>query len=221
MRKNPKRAKAVAYLRQICCSGLGSELVIPEFLRAMHHVIPSGRNWYTSVDEQFNLLYQTPDYFIPEMVTLNEVAAVAFPKLFTTEILKSYKAYLRKNQFISNGAIVFYVNGYYKSDVYNLIHINLEQHYIFEFRVVLQGRIVGTVGLTRPLTAMPFNDKETDLCVQLMPYVSHALAAPDRTELTYTDSGQSGMMVMDVEGSILYQSDAAKQLLALKPVSGI
>jgi DNA-binding CsgD family transcriptional regulator len=51
--------------------------------------------------------------------------------------------------------------------------------------------------------------------VQLSPYVSHALAAPDKTELTYTDNGQSGMMVMDVEGSILYQSDAARQLLAL------
>lgn len=77
------------------------------------------------------------------------------------------------------------------------------------------------VALTRPLNSMPFNDKENALCVQLMPYVAHALAAPDKTELSYTDSGQSGMMVLDVEGVILYQSDAARQLLTLSQFHAI
>jgi|CXWL01.1.fsa_nt_gi DNA-binding CsgD family transcriptional regulator len=215
MIQNPKHSKAVAYLRQICCSGLGSDIVIPEFLRALHHVIPSGRNWYTAVDAQFNHLYQIPDYFIPEMVTLNEVAAFTFPNLFTKEAKGCFLMWLKINPFMSNESFILYLKDFYKSDVYNLIHISLEQHYIFEFRVVLQGSIVGTVGLTRSLSSMPFNDKETALCVQLMPYVAHALAAPDKSELTYKDSGQSGMMVLDKEGAILYQSDAARQLLAL------
>jgi DNA-binding CsgD family transcriptional regulator len=215
MRNNPKQAKAVAYLRQVCCSGLGSEVVIPEFLRALHHIIPSGRNWYTAVDMQFNLLYQIPDYFIPELVTLNEVAAFAFSRFFTKETLKSYSDHLYNNPFISNDAIVFYVRDYYQTDAYNLIHVKLEQHHFFEFRVLLQGRVVGTVTLTRPLSSIPLNDRETALCEQLMPYVAHALAASDKTEMTYTDSGQSGMLVMDVAGTILYQSEAARQLLAL------
>jgi DNA-binding CsgD family transcriptional regulator len=221
MRNNPKQAKAVAYLRQICCSGLGSEIVIPEFLRALHQVIPSGRNWFTAVDEQFNFRYQIPDYFIPELVALADVAADALQKIFTPENLKLYAACHNKNPSIPIETIVFYIKDYYRTDAYNLIHKPLDQFHMFEARVIQHGRIVGMVQLTRPLTSSPFTDQEIALCVQLTPYVAHALAAPEKTELNYTDSGQSGLLVMNVEGIILYQSDAARQLLALSQFQGI
>jgi DNA-binding CsgD family transcriptional regulator len=221
MRNNPKQAKAVAYLRQICCSGLGSEIVIPEFLRALHHVIPSGRNWYTAMDGQFNSLYQIPDYFFPELVTLADVAAFAFPKLFTQENIKLHAALHNKNSSLSFKTIAFYIKGCYKSDAYNLIHKPLEQHHMLEAKVLLKGRIAGVVQLTRPLNSLSFTDQEIALFVQLTPYVAHALEAPEKTELNYTDSGQSGLLVMNVEGVILYQSDAARQLLALSQFQGI
>jgi DNA-binding CsgD family transcriptional regulator len=221
MRNNPKQAKGVAYLRQICCSGLGSEIAIPEFLRALHHVIPSGRNWFTAVDGQLNYLYQTPDYIIPEMEELYEAATFAFSTFYTKKVLNSYSEWFNKNPFLSNEAILFYIKDYYKSDLYNLIHIKLDQHHIVECKVVLQSRIVGLIGLTRPLNSTPFKDDETALCVQLTPYVAHALAAPEKTKLNYTDSGQSGLLVMNVEGVILYQSDAARQLLHLSQFQAI
>jgi hypothetical protein len=221
MRNNPKQAKAVAYLRQICCSGLGSEIVIPEFIRALHQVIPSGRNWFTAVDGQFNYLYQIPDYFFPELVTFADVAAFVMPKLFTPENRKLYAACHNENSFISMENIAFFIKDFYKTEVYNLIHIPLEQHQMFEARVIQQGRIVGMVQLTRPLNSPSFTDQEIALCVQLTSYVAHAMAAPQKTELTYTDSGQSGLLVMNVEGVILYQSDAARQLLHLSQFQAI
>jgi hypothetical protein len=221
MRNNRKQAKAVAYLRQICCFGQGSEIVIPEFLRALHHVIPSGRNWFSAVDEQFNFLYQIPDFFIPEMVALNAVAAFVIPNFFTQEDKKLYAAWHKKNPFLSIEAITFLVKNYFRTDMYNLVHKPLDQHHLVESKVVLQSRIVGLIGLTRPSASLPFTDWEIALCVQMTPYVAHALAAPEKTELTYTDSGQSGLLVMNVEGVILYQSDAARQLLALSQFQAI
>lgn len=48
--QNPKHSKAIAYIRQLCCSGLDKEIVIPEFLRAVQAVIPSGSNTFSGVD---------------------------------------------------------------------------------------------------------------------------------------------------------------------------
>ncbi len=213
MRKNPKQAKAVAYLRQVCCSGLGSEIVIPEFLRALHHVIPSGRNWYCAVDAQFKFLYQIPETFFPELVTLAEVAIFAFSASYTEDYWIEYAVWHRQHPFLTDPRNLF--KKFYQTDFYNLISRKIDQHFALEARVIQQGQIVGLFTLFRPRNSLPFNDQEAALCAQLSPYVAHALAAPDNTELTYTDGGQSGMMVMDVEGTILYQSDAAKQLLAL------
>jgi hypothetical protein len=39
MNKNLKQTRAMAYLRQLCCSGLDKAVVIPEFLRAVVQVI--------------------------------------------------------------------------------------------------------------------------------------------------------------------------------------
>ena len=35
MNRNLKQSSAIAYLRQLCCSGLDKEIVIQEFLRAV------------------------------------------------------------------------------------------------------------------------------------------------------------------------------------------
>ena len=214
MIQNPKQSKAVAYLRQICCSGLGSDIVIPEFLRALHHVIPSGRNWYSAVDARFKFLNQIPDTFFPELLTLAEVAAFAFSQFsFTEDYWVSYAAWHRQHPVLTDPRKFF--KRYFQTDFYNLVSCKIDQHYALEARVIQQGQIVGLFTLFRPRNSLPFNDQEAALSVQLSPYVSHALAAQDHTELHYTDSGQSGMLVMNCEGLILYQSDAAKQLLAL------
>jgi DNA-binding CsgD family transcriptional regulator len=213
MIQNPKHSKAVAYLRQICCSGLGSDIVILEFLRALHHVIPSGRNWYSAVDAQFNYIYQIPDTFFPELVTLADVAAYIFSETYTKEFLNLLAMWYRQHPTLIDPRMI--LKNFYQEDFYNLLSRKIDQHQSLEARVIQQGRIVGFISLFRPLNSQPFNDQEAELCVQLSPYVSHALTAPALTELHYTDSGQSGMLVMNAEGIILYQSDAARQLLAL------
>ena len=63
MSRNLKQSSAIAYLRQLCCSGLDRESVIPEFLRAVQAVIPSGSNVYTSIDEKLKVSYFVLELF--------------------------------------------------------------------------------------------------------------------------------------------------------------
>jgi hypothetical protein len=163
MTQNPKQSKAVAYLRQICCSGLGSEIVIPEFLRALHQVIPSDRNWYTSVDEQFNYIYQIPDYFIPEFVGLAEIVAIIMPD-FTRKTSKPYEEWFSRNSVLTNEGLISVVKDYYKSDFYNLIFRRIDQFHIVETCVKNQGGVTGIFSLTRPHNSQPFNPGTGAVC---------------------------------------------------------
>ena len=57
-----KQNNALAYLRQLCCSGLSKEIVIPEFLRAVQTVLPSSNNTFTGVDELLNPSYHMLEF---------------------------------------------------------------------------------------------------------------------------------------------------------------
>jgi DNA-binding CsgD family transcriptional regulator len=209
---NAKQSKAVAYLRQICCSGLGSDLVIPEFLRALHQVIPSGRNWYSAVDVQFNCLYQVPDYVIPEMEQMTEIVSEAFMESFP-KITQLYAEWYRYNLTLTDQRLLY--KNYFKESFYNLVWRPLEQHYLLEFCVKQHNQVVGLVNLLRPRLSNPFNAQEEALAVQLAPYVAHALAAQGNDSLVYADSGEAGMLVLDNTGTIQYLSEAARHLLFL------
>lgn len=206
--------QAVAYLRQICCSGLNSEIVIVEFLRALHHAIPSLRNYYQIVDEEFIPSIHIPDYFIPEFEKLAETFTELFSLAYNPEFVHEHKSLHYQLPFITDRFPL--AQKFYKIGYYDLIHRPLDQHYIIEARVMHQGRILGLVALCRSRRSPPFNVNEQRLCVQLTHYVAHAMQVKgDEAELPYADSGESGMMILDKQGAILYMSDSAKQLLTL------
>ena len=79
-----KQSNAIAYLRQLCCSGLGKEIVIPEFLRAVKAVLPSGSNTFSEVSERLN-----PTYHMLELVVtdLDEQTPLVIANFFTPERL--------------------------------------------------------------------------------------------------------------------------------------
>ena len=77
------------------------------------------------------------------------------------------------------------------------------------------GKPVGMLNLFRPRHQKPFDNREQALFTRLLPYVAHALRAPDNKDIQYSENGSSGMMIMDTQGTILYLSHEAKNLLAL------
>ena len=104
---------------------------------------------------------------------------------------------------------------FYKSDLYNLVFRRFDQHHSLFAPVMKDGKPAGMIRLYRPRHQKPFDTHEQTLCVQLLPYVSHALCVTNNSEIQYSENGTSGMMVFDTQGQIQYLSPEAKLLLAL------
>jgi hypothetical protein len=93
MKQNPKHSNAIAYLRQLCCSGLDKETMITEFLRAVQTVIPSGSNTFSGVDEKLNPTYHIAEFVVDE---LDEVTPLVLAGYLTPERLSLAAVWFRQ-----------------------------------------------------------------------------------------------------------------------------
>ncbi|MDD5322007.1 MAG: helix-turn-helix transcriptional regulator [Methylococcales bacterium] len=210
MKKNPKHSNSIAYLRQLCCSGLSKEIVIPEFLRAIQSVLPSCNNVFSGCDEHFIPSYYLLGFVVAE---LEEHAPVVISRFLTPERRSLTTEWFRQHPVLTEATV--WDESFYRSDLYNLVWRRNDQHRILQAPVMHDGKTVGMLCLYRPRQQKPFDNREQALCLQLLPYVSHALRTPDEKDIQYSDNGSSGMMILDTQGTILYLSPEAKKLLAL------
>jgi len=210
MKQNPKRSNVIAYLRQLCCSGLSKEIVIPEFLRAVQSVLPSGSNTFSGVDERL-----CPSYHILEFVVtdLDEQTPLVIANFFTQERLSRGADWFRQHQVCTD--MIVLDESFYSSDMYNLVFRRFDQHHALNAPVMQLGKPVGMISLHRPRQHKPFDSREQALFKQLLPYLAHALSASDNKEIQYSENGSSGMMILDTKGTILFLSPEAKKLLAI------
>jgi DNA-binding CsgD family transcriptional regulator len=210
MNRNLKHSNAIAYLRQLCCSGLDKEVVIQEFLRAVQAVIPSGSNTFSGTDEKL-----TPSYHITEFVVdeSDEVTPLMISGYLTPERLRVSASWFSQYPVIPGWEVVD--ASFYKSDLYNLVFRRFDQHHSLFAPVLKEGKPAGMLGLYRPQHQKPFDNREQTLCAQLLPYVSHALCVTSNSEIQYSENGTSGMIVFDTQGQIQYLSPDAKLLLAM------
>lgn len=205
-----KQSARLAYLRQLCCSGLDKELVIREFLRAVKAVIPSNGNGFTGVNAQFVPTDVIFEYYCPELIELGPVILTAY---FTAERMKHMAAWFKRNPVLTD--VTMYDKDFYNSDLYNLVWRSMDTHHCIQAPVLQNGKPVAMLALNRSRSERPFNAQEQGLCARLTPYVAHALAAPGDTDICYSDNGISGMMILNNQGTILYLCETAKRLLAL------
>lgn len=205
-----KQCNAVAYLRQLCCSGLSKEIVIPEFLRAVQTVIPSDNNVFSGCDEQFNPSYHIIGFDVGEM---DEFIPEVISSFASMEHQRRIAEWFRLHPVLMDNAV--WHESLYMTDMYNLIWRQFDQHHALWTPVWQNGMPVGLLNLYRPRQQKPFGSREQALVLRLMPYVTHALLTPDDENIHFSENGTSGMMIMDTQGAILYLSREAKHLLAL------
>lgn len=205
-----KQKNALAYLRQLCCSGLGKEIVIPEFLRAVQVVLPSGSNVFTGADEQLNPTYHLLEFVIDD---INELIPIIIANYLTPERRRRSAAWINRYPAMTDWR--FLDESFYKSDLYNLVYRRYDQHHCLHAPVKQSGKPVGMLTLHRPRQQKPFNKREQALCLELLPYLALALHEPNGYDNVYSESRSSSMLIMDAQGAILYLSQAAANLLAL------
>ena len=181
MKQNPKHSNAIAYLRQLCCFGLDKETVIPEFLRTVQTVIPSGSNTFSGVDEHLNTAYHFTEFITPE---LDEVTPAVIASFYTSERLSLCAAWFRQHPVLTDAGLLDEL--FYKSDMYNLVYRRFDQHHFVIAPVLQEGKPVGMLGLYRPRQQKPFDAYEQVLLVRLLPYVAHALRGGVKAGIQYS-----------------------------------
>lgn len=204
-----KHSHAMAYLRQLCCSGLGQDAVMPEFLKAVQTVIPSRCNVYTPVNEAGFPTAAITEVCVPDII---EIAQEIVPKFFTA-LVRFNTDQILKSGLIDNPKI--YGDNFFQTDLYNLIWRPCEQHHMLCSLVFKDGNLAGRLFLYRSALSKPFNQSDKKIFLQLLPYVSHALHENKSCDLQFIDSGHSCLFITDIKGTIIYLSKQAKSLLAL------
>ncbi|MEQ1559559.1 MAG: helix-turn-helix transcriptional regulator [Methyloglobulus sp.] len=206
-----KNAKQMAYLRQLCCLGLGKDIVIPEFLKAVKTVIPSNNNLATKVGEDGIPCEIIIDMFSPELAP---IALELGPKLlYTPQRLGFFNSCYKQQQVITHE--IYSGFKFYGSDFYHLVWIPCEHHYFFQVPVFQNHTLVEIVWLFRSRSHEPFTVADQKLGVQLSPYIAHALQKRTDTDTNYVNSGHSSLLVTDSHGAIIYLGREAQRLLTL------
>jgi DNA-binding CsgD family transcriptional regulator len=205
-----KQSNVLAYLRQLCCLGLPKEALLPEFLKQVKSVIPSDFNMLNGTNKHF-----IPTYCIPETPVdkLDEIYLETNRLFWTQEKVLRCMKWMNCHATICDIRIVD--ENYKKTEMYNVFLTMLNIHHMIHTPVTNNGVPVGMLTISRPRSARAFNKQEETLWVYLAAYVSHALQTQNRDDIQYCENGESGMLVMDTEGTILFQSEMAKRLLML------
>lgn len=205
-----KHCNEIAYLRQLCCLGLGKDIVIPEFLKAVQSVIPSGNNFFTCTNQNGAPVNCLTEMFVPN---LQELATEILPRFFTQEKRSHVYSYFGCYPAITDHNVLD--ERFFQTDLYNLMWHPWALHHFILAPVIVNRRIVGLFFMFRPPEVQPFSTSDQALCLQLLPYIAHALQERSVKETDYVHSGQSSMVLTDKQGTIVHLNASAKRLLSL------
>ena len=111
MVRNRKYSSSIAYLRQLCCSGLSAEIVIPEFLKAVREVIPSNSNTFSILNEQ-----NVPTFhFLGFDANQVNIPIDVVDKYFSPEI--GWRAIAHFSRHTLFTGLLIWDSNFYKSDI--------------------------------------------------------------------------------------------------------
>ena len=203
-----KPSHALTYLRQICCSGLSREITIAEFLKALPMLIPSNSNIFTFYSEQLCPTYSITGF---DVADLAPIIPSILNDFHSPQRQQRLLAWFSRYPAISHPRAVD--ESFYMTDLYNLIYRQFDMHHFLFTRIPLDKKSNGIVGLFRPRSQKPFENRDQAQLMRLVPYVAHAHRVGSDAAPEFSPDGMSGMMIMNTQGAILYQSSEAKRLL--------
>ncbi|MCB1826426.1 MAG: hypothetical protein KDJ54_18350 [Candidatus Competibacteraceae bacterium] len=205
-----KRAKALASLRQLCCLGLNWEILIPELLRALHAFIPSENNVFNGLNEHLLPTFVIPEIVIPEVM---EIIKNEWDRLYVKPFHARVLDWYNHHRVMTDVRILD--EQFYRSDFYHLVFRPYNQHFRIQAILRNNGAMVGGISLARSQHQQPFDAEDIQQLRRLLPYVEHGLRARNEPVVDYVDSGQTGLVILTRNGSVVHLSDSARHLLFL------
>ncbi|TPQ29825.1 hypothetical protein C2U68_00530 [Methylomonas koyamae] len=205
-----KQSHALAYLRQICCSGLSRELAIGEFLKTLPLVVPSNSNTFSVGDSQLRPVYHIAGFELADMAATAPEIIAAY---HTPERQRRANVWFASHPCIGDPRVM--EQGFYATDLYHLIYRRFDMHHVLWLPLQLDGGAAGVLGLYRPQHQKPFDGRDQTRVLSLLPYLAHAFRAGNDSNFQLGPPCGSGMLVMDTQGKTVFQSPEATRLLEL------
>lgn len=195
-----KNTAAVAHFRQLCCLGLGGEVVMPALLKALHDIVPSAMNNFLWADDNGNVCnacYEAP--ITPELVTLY---ATEFCNKREREVGPTFGEGMRYVSGVVNWGPLM-TRQFLRSDVFNLIWRRHDARDALAAVIRENGKGLGGMLLFRSPGERSFNSREEKALERLIPHIAHALKGNRNLRGAFTASGESGLVIANNRGVIL------------------
>lgn len=210
--------RAEARIRQQCCLGLGSEVVMPDILRDLHRLIPSHANTFYWVDEAgglANAYDEQPDAcrILPEYIE-------CFYNKAEKDVHPGFTRIAQTAHGILDNATFFRVSGarLRNSAFYARIMRPQRYHFILQMPIRLAGRTRAILQLQRSAREPDFSLTDRRNLQRLHGFVINALEAP-ATDPARSDAwqatGDSGLLLADERGNLVSASACGRKLLFL------
>lgn len=209
--------RAVARIRQLSCLGLGGEAVVPEVLRELHGLVPSGSNifaWAGTAGEISNVYTEHPGW-----VHMGPLYFSEFYERREREVILTFSESMR----LRDGPAVRHVDSFLKVDrreflrsaLFNEVLRQVDDHQRLFFAVREGARGLGSILLGRGQHDPPFTKDEAKSLELIAPHIAHALAPRANLDVELADTDEEGLIVAGLDARILHLTPQAERLLLL------
>ncbi|MEO6147645.1 MAG: helix-turn-helix transcriptional regulator [Sulfuriferula sp.] len=200
----------VAYIRQLCCLGLGGQIIMPELLHALHAFIPSASNMFLWADEH----HQISNVYCEDSA-LYSVQSLYFKEFYNSKEVQVYKIGFSEAMRIGRGWGNSERLGpdFVSSELFNELLRPNGVRYGLEATILEHGRGLGSVVLNRAPGEKPFSDADEMSLRSLIPYIAHGLRGTRDLRGELTPSGESGTVIIDSHDQIVQFCHEGKRLL--------
>ena len=207
-------ARSMARFKQLCCLGLGGETVMPALVHELHTLVPSLRSMFFFADERgglTNVYTESIEHTATTQLYLSEFHGRRdrdIPGFSFDDAMRS--------QFGVHDLEAMRVDekAFRRTDFYNLLFrpVGRGSDYI---RLVMRdrGRGLGMFTTFRSPGDSHFSHEEKRRLASLETFFVHALKDHSQTDVQLVDSGLSGLVIADREGTPVYFSTEGRRLL--------
>lgn len=186
----------MASLRQTCCLGLPSRVLMPHILQDVQKIVMSDRTRFAWSDRQDSNspvqgdFQHHPDHFQMEFGPAYQ------PPFLRPRPIRSFRSSFGR-EALSHDRRTFRESG---------------QEHSLSAVVRHHDGPLGIINLHRPTGDPDFTAEDEGNLAQTLPYIAHAICHEIKTPDSYVDSGDAGLMVFDSAGELTFQSRQAREL---------
>lgn len=202
-----KKTAEMARLRQTCCLGLSSSIVMPQILAELHQIVMSDRIHFAWTDRLGNVVngyFEKPnaralDYFKHHHLRFYEDAGLSFRQA------------LLFGKSTGNFRWPF-KPGFESTESHERLFASLGLEHSLDGVLRDCYGPLGLIFLLRRKGDPDFSAEDEANLAQTLPYVAHAISHDAKTPESFVEAGDAGLMVFDAGGQLQYQSAQATDL---------